>query len=136
MNPTRSFGCSLSPSQSFGFNVLCVWYSFIIYNKYHHFQKSCTKISMNANANDTRVFMLIASSRNTQVMIANMVIPLTNETNRPGQNTPLNPSTANRVASINIQVIGTPISISTHRYVLAHGHMSGPLVCIHTTLWP
>ena len=88
---------------------------------------------MNANANDTKVFMLMASSRNTQVITANIVIPLTNETNRPGQNAPANPCTANRVASMNIHVIGTPINISTQRYVRAHGHIKGPLVCIHTT---
>jgi hypothetical protein len=37
------------------------------------------------------------------------------------------------VASMNIHVIGTPINISTQRYVRAHGHIKGPLVCIHTT---
>lgn len=83
---------------------------------------------MNANANDTMVFMLMASSRNTQVITAKIVIPLTNETNRPGQKAPAKPDTAKLVASMNNHVIGTPNSINIQRYVLAHGHINGPLV--------
>lgn len=59
-------------------------------------------------------------------------IPDTNDMNLPGQKAPWNPLTDKRVASMNAHVIGTPHNIKINRYLLAHGHMSGPLVWIQT----
>ena len=55
-----------------------------------------------ANTKDTNVFNVIPSLQNTYVNIVNIKIPETNDANRPGQNSPENPVTANLVASIKI----------------------------------
>ena len=65
-----------------------------------------------------------------------MKIPATNEVNLPGQNSPPNPETAYRVASMNAHVIGTPSNINAVLYVLAQSHRSGPFTCIQTTICP
>lgn len=65
-----------------------------------------------------------------------MKMPATKEVKRPGQNKPPKPLTVKRVASMNSQVIGTPNSISQNLFVFAHGHIIGPLTCIHTMICP
>lgn len=63
-------------------------------------------------------------------------MPETNDINLPGQKAPENPLTENLVASINAHVIGTPNNIKMKRYVFAHGHINGPLVCTQTITCP
>ena len=87
----------------------------------------------NANAKETVVFMLMASSRNQYVINVNIKIPAQNEIKRPGQNSPPNPCTTKLVASMNNAVIGTPRIINAHLYVLAHGQIKGPFTWIHTS---
>jgi len=65
-----------------------------------------------------------------------MKIPATNETNLPGQNSPSNPATINRVASINNAVIGIPRTSNAIFQVRAQGHINGPLTCIQTNTCP
>ncbi len=101
--------------------------SIAIYYKYSYFQKICINIIPNANAKQVAVFIVTDSPLNRYVNIVNIVMPATNETNRAGQNSPSKPATARWVASMNNHVIGIPSSISAHRYVLATGHIIGPL---------
>jgi len=81
----------------------------------------------NANNKHVAVFKLTASPRNKYVIAVNMIIPDTNDTKRPGQNSPWKPSTEYLVASINRYVIGTPQNIKAQRHSLAHGQIKGPL---------
>ena len=69
-------------------------------------------------------------------MIVNMNIPAVKEINLPGQNSPPNPETAYRVASMNAHVIGTPSNINAALYVLAQSHSKGPFTCTQTTICP
>ena len=68
--------------------------------------------------------------------MVNTVIPHTNATNLPGQNSPWNPDIVYWVADIKIYVIGTPNKANKNLYFLNDGHNIGPFNCIHTTEWP
>ena len=81
---------------------------------------------MNAKHKDTAVFALMPSPRNNHVNIVKIMIPVTNDKKRAGQNCPSNASTAVAVARINNHVIGTPNTINAQRYCFANGHMIGP----------
>jgi hypothetical protein len=103
-----------------------------VYNKYSYFQKSCINIIENANTKHVAVLTVTDSPRKRYVIKVKIMIPDTNDKNLPGQNSPPNPVTANRVASIKRYVIGMPQSINAQRHSFAHGHIIGPLTCIQT----
>ena len=69
----------------------------------------------NASNKHMAVFAVIDSPRNRYVIIVKIIIPNTKERNRPGQNSPANPCTAKRVASMKRYVIGIPHNINAHR---------------------
>ena len=82
------------------------------------------------------VFMLIASSRNSQVITVKMNMPAENDMNLPGQKAPPKPCTTKLVASMNNHVIGTPNNINIQRHVFAHSQINGPFTCTQTKICP